>query len=75
MTAEKFIMWGCAVLLGFVLWGVGAKLDAMQDEHQKLLSINQVVCYNQAELIHEQALRSKQQKRCLDYKLALDELK
>ena len=50
MTESKFIMWGCAALLAFVLWGVDTKLSAMQEEHHLLLSLGQVNCYNQAEL-------------------------
>lgn len=75
MTADKFIMWGCAALLAFVLWGVDNKLSAMQEEHSLLLSISQVNCYNQAELVPEPGLRARQQRRCLDYKLAVEELR
>lgn len=75
MTEGKFIMWGCAALLAFVLWGVDNKLSAMQDEHHLLLSLGQVNCYNQAELVPDAQIRAKQQRRCLDYKLALEELK
>jgi hypothetical protein len=72
MTAEKFIMWGCAALLAFVLWGVDASLSAREKEHKQLLMIDQIICYNHAENNPVAAKRSVQQQRCLDFTLNVE---
>ena len=72
MTPEKFIMWICAAVLGFVLWDVNTSLNAREEEHKRLLMIDQVICYNQAENNPKPDMRSVQQRRCLDFTLDLD---
>ena len=68
MTAEQWVMWAAAVLLGFVIWGVSSKLDALQVEHTRLLSIGQIQCYNHAENVIN-GNRTNQQRRCLTLQL------
>lgn len=69
MSSEKFIMWGCAALLVFVLWGVNSKLDAMMQEHLGLLKVAVIQCYNHAENNQDHAMRVNQQRRCLTFQL------
>lgn len=60
------------VLLGaFVLMFLGAMgivpgpIAAMRDEHKALLRIEQVNCYNNADLIVDRQVRATHQRRCL----------
>ena len=69
MTAEKFIMWGCAALLAFVLYNVDTSLGAREKEHRQLLMIDQIICYNQAENNPDRDKRANQQRRCLTFQL------
>lgn len=70
VTPDKFIMWIAAALLGFVLWGVDAKVGAMREEHQALYSQIQILCVHGGK-------NALEQKECLTGKLSqktLDEL-
>lgn len=76
MTSNTFVMWVCAVLLAFVLMIVPSSGEEahkeiltvqkkMVEEHELLLKIMMVQCYNHAENVVKDEVRARQQRRCL----------
>lgn len=68
---DRFLL-GVFLLIFLALMGmVPSPISAMREEHQRLLHILQVNCYNSAELVPDRMLRERQMKRCLT--LTVDE--
>lgn len=76
-TPVQWIMWAAGILLGVVVVtipsGLNTRLDqvmaaqgAMRKQHDDLLKIAVVQCYNAAENQWDLVVRRKQQRRCLD---------
>ena len=76
MSPATFVMWVCAILLGFVLMTIPGSGDTahtaiikiqgqMVEEHVSMLRSLMVQCYNHAENVPDKELRAKQQRRCL----------
>ena len=80
MTAEQFVMWGFAALLGFLLYAIPAAItDKLRDqdmvhakireEHKTLLMSTQIQCYNHADNVPDEETRAKHHRRCLTLQL------
>lgn len=78
MPPEKFVMWICAILLGYGLYNVPSstllegKLDNLRDaqatmlaEHKDLLAMGRVQCVNWAEMVSEKEMRARHLRRCI----------
>lgn len=76
MNSNTFVMWVCAILLGFVLMIVPSSGEEahkeilgaqkkMIEEHELLLKSMMVQCYNHAENVTNNEARARQQRRCL----------
>lgn len=72
MSSDQVIRWMTISLLVFVLGFLYGELQARMREHQQLLLVGQVQCFNEAERVVERPIRAKQMHRCLTLKLDAD---
>lgn len=62
---DRFLLGSFAVMFLALMGAVPSPISAMREEHQRLLHILQVNCYNSAELVPDRTIRERQMKRCL----------
>lgn len=68
---DRVILGTFLVLILGLMGIIPGPISAMRDEHKALLKIEQINCYNNADLVPDLEMRRIHQKRCLT--MTLDE--